>query len=129
MTAKLFISGAIAVGLLATALAGPAQAADAELGQKQFKKFCASCHTVEIGKHRVGPSLHGIVGRQAGSAEGYSYSSANRDSGVVWDEKTLDLYLTNPRAMIPGTKMIFFGVKAQADRDNLIAYLKTVSGN
>ncbi len=99
-----------------------AQAQDA--GEAIFKKNCFICHTVEPGKNKLGPSLAGIVGRKAGSVAGYNYSEANKHSGVTWDEATLDAYLTDPKKFMPGTKMIFGGLKSPDDRKALIAYLK-----
>jgi cytochrome c len=112
---------------VAVALAGSASAAaaqDAALGEKVFLK-CKACHQVGEGaKIAVGPVLNGIVGRRAGTYPDYSYSDANKGSGVTWDEATLKDYLKNPRGKIPGTKMIFPGLPKDEDIDNVIAYLK-----
>jgi cytochrome c len=75
-------------------------------------------------ENAIGPVLNGVVGRPAGSYPGYSYSDANKTSGITWDEATLKVYLKNPRAKIPGTKMIFPGLSKEEDIDNVIAYLK-----
>jgi cytochrome c len=108
------------------ALAPTAWAAgDAAAGGATFKAKCALCHSVVAGKNGVGPSLFGVVGRPAGSAPGYNYSAANKGSGKTWDEATLDTYLTNPKALIPGTKMVFPGLPEAADRSNVIAFLGT----
>jgi cytochrome c len=104
------------------AVAPAARAQDA--GEAVFKRYCAVCHTVEAGKNKIGPSLAGIVGRKSGSVPGFSYTDANKNSGVTWDEQTLDTYLTDPKKFIPGTKMLFAGVKSDDDRKALIAYLK-----
>jgi cytochrome c len=116
------------VYLLATVmLAGSVSAAgaqDAALGEKVFLK-CKACHQIGEGaKSAVGPVLNGIIGRPAGTYAGYSYSDANKGSGITWDEATLKDYLKNPRAKIPGTKMIFPGLPKDEDIDNVIAYLK-----
>ena len=101
-------------------------AADAEAGGRVFRTQCAACHTVEAGKNRVGPSLFGIVGRKPGQVEGFRYSAANKSAELVWDVETLDKYLTNPRAVVPGTIMTFAGLKSETQRADLIAYLQTI---
>ena len=101
-----------------------ASAQDAALGEKVFLK-CKACHQIGEGaKNAVGPVLNGIVGRKASSYPDYSYSDANKNSGLTWDEATLKEYLKNPRAKVPGTKMIFPGLPKDEDIDNVIAYLK-----
>jgi cytochrome c len=102
---------------------GAASAQDAALGEKVFLK-CKACHQIGEGaKNAVGPVLNGVVGRKAGTTD-YSYSDANKNSGITWDEATLKEYLKNPRAKVPGTKMIFPGLTKDDDIDNVIAYLK-----
>ena len=97
---------------------------DAAAGEKTYRK-CKACHTLEEGgKNKVGPNLFGLFGATAGAVEGYKYSSAMKESGVVWDETTLDQFLTKPRAFIAKTKMAFPGLKSEEDRANIIAYLK-----
>jgi len=116
------------VAVLATAgLASGAALADgdAAAGQKVFNK-CKACHSPEAGKNKIGPSLHGVVGRNAGTAEGYKYSGAMAESGLVWDEATLDKFLTKPKDLVSGTKMTFAGLKKEDERANVIAYLKTL---
>jgi cytochrome c len=103
-------------------IAPHARAQDA--GETVFKRYCSVCHTVEAGKNKIGPSLAGILGRTAGSVPGYTYTDANKNSGVTWDEKNLDTYLTDPKKFVPGTKMLFAGIKNDDDRKALIAYLK-----
>ena len=103
---------------------GIASAQDAAAGEKVFVK-CRACHQIGEGaKNAVGPVLNGVVGRKAGTYPGYSYSDANKNSGITWDEATLKEYLKNPRAKVPGTKMIFPGLTKEEDIDNVIAYLK-----
>lgn len=108
-------------------VAGSAYAAgDAEAGKEIFAKKCAACHTVEAGKNKMGPTLAGVVGRKAGAVDGYSYSEPLKSSGKSWDEATLDAWIKEPKAVIPGTKMIFPGIPADADRANVVAYLATL---
>ena len=103
---------------------GAASAQDAALGEKVFLK-CRACHQIGEGaKNAVGPVLNGVVGRKAGTYPDYSYSDANKSSGLTWDEATLKEYLKNPRAKVPGTKMIFPGLPKDEDIANVIAYLK-----
>ena len=100
------------------------QAQDAAAGEKVFAQ-CRACHQVgENAKNAVGPHLNGLFGRAAGSVEGYTYSPANKNSGITWDEAVFKEYIQNPRAKIPGTKMIYAGLKDEKRIDDLIAYLK-----
>ena len=105
--------------------AGSAVAADIEAGKMTFKK-CALCHTNEKGKSKVGPSLFAIVGRKSASLDNYNYSDAMKKFDHVWTPQELDTYLADPRAVVPGTKMIFPGIKDKTERENLIAYLETL---
>jgi cytochrome c len=98
---------------------------DAGAGKEVFKK-CALCHSPDAGVNKVGPSLHGIIGRHSASIETYTYSPAMKSFDKTWDEAQLNTYLTDPRAVVPGTKMIFPGLKDDKDRQNVIAYLATL---
>lgn len=101
-----------------------AAAGDPEAGAKVFTK-CVACHAVGEGAQvKLGPVLNGLIGRKAGTYEGYNYTEANRKSNLVWDETTLATYLKNPKAMIPGTKMVFPGLQKDKEIADLIAYLK-----
>jgi cytochrome c len=103
---------------------GAAVAQDAAAGEKVFAK-CKICHQIGEGaKNMVGPVLNGVVGRKAGSYPDYHYSDANKGSGITWDEATLKEYLRDPKAKVPGTKMVFPGLKTDDDIANVIAYLK-----
>lgn len=97
---------------------------DAALGQRAFQR-CSACHTA-TGQAKAGPGLLGIVGRPAGSIEGFRYSPAMKASGLVWDEATLDRFLAAPRTAVPGTTMTV-GVPKPEDRQNIIEYLKTLT--
>ena len=100
------------------------QAQDAAAGEKVFAQ-CRACHQVgETAKNAVGPVLNGLFGRKAGTVEGYAYSPANKNSGLTWDEATFRDYIKDPRAKIPGTKMIYAGVKDEQRVTDLVAYLK-----
>ncbi len=99
------------------------QAADAEAGKTVFNK-CKACH--QIGKNAVGPDLKGVIGRKAGTHEGYTYSEAMKGSGLTWDVATIKEYLADPKKKVPGTKMVFMGIKDPTDEDNLISYLETL---
>ena len=102
-------------------------AGDVAAGEKVFKK-CKACHVVNKEQNRTGPHLVNLFGRPAGSLEGYKkYSKAMKSSGIVWDEETLDAYLKAPKKYVKGTRMAFAGLKKDADRANVIAYMKTFS--
>ena len=102
---------------------------DVEAGAKVFRK-CKACHVLDSEKHRVGPSLNQVIGRTAGTADGYKYSTAMiafGEGGAVWDEETLTIYLEAPKKVVPKTKMSFPGLRKPEDRENVIAYIKTFS--
>ncbi len=114
----------LAAGTVLLAAAPLARAdGDAQAGEAVFKKTCAVCHTTEDGKNKIGPSLYGVVGRHSGTLPNFQYSEAMKSADKVWDPPNLDVYLTNPRALVAGTKMVFIGLKNEQDRQNIIAYL------
>jgi cytochrome c len=113
----LVVAGCFATGAFAQ------DAGDAAKGARVFKK-CAACHKMEAGKNGVGPSLHGVVGRAAGQVEGYNYSTAMTESGIVWTPEELAAFLAKPRARVKGTKMSFAGLKKDSEIADLIAYLQ-----
>ena len=95
-------------------------------GKKVFRQ-CQACHVADKKQNRVGPYLLGVIGRPAGTAEGFKYSDAMANSGVVWDETTITAYLTNPKEFIPGNKMVFAGLKKPEQIEDVIAYLESVA--
>lgn len=119
------LTSLLALSLLALALPNrPAAAQDAMAGERSFNK-CRACHQIGEGaRNLVGPELNGVIGRHSGAAEGYSYSNANKNSGLTWDEATFTDYIKDPKAKIPGTKMIFAGIRSEKEIQDLIAFLK-----
>ena len=116
--------GLLFITLLVVACSGEVRAQDAVAGEKVFA-VCKACHQIgENAKNVVGPTLNGLIGRKAGSVPGYSYSVANKDSGITWDESTFREYIRDPKAKIPGTKMIYAGLKDEKRTTDLIAFLK-----
>ncbi len=107
-----------------TAATSGAQAQDAAAGEKVFA-VCRPCHQVgETAKNVVGPILNGLFGRKSGSVEGYNYSEANKNSGITWNDAVFAEYIRDPRAKIPGTKMVYAGLKDEKRTQDLIAFLK-----
>ena len=107
-----------------SAAASGALAQDVAAGKSSFNK-CLPCHAIGEGaKNKVGPELNGIDGRKSGSAPDYSYSDANKNSGITWGKETFLEYIKDPKAKIPGTKMTFAGIKDEKEADDLWAYLK-----
>ena len=98
---------------------------DPAAGKTAFNK-CAACHSIKPGENKIGPTMHGIIGRASHSIEGFNYSEPMKNYNVTWDRPTMDAYLVNPRATVPGTRMIFAGIKSEEERSNLIAYLETL---
>ena len=114
---------AAAAGFLSL-LPATAQAQDVAAGERSWNK-CRACHQIGEGaKNIVGPQLNGLFGRTAGTVEGYSYSAANKNSGITWDEAVFAEYIKDPRAKIPGTKMVFAGIKNDKEIADLTAFLK-----
>ena len=118
-----FISQLIMIFSL-TLFRAPALAEDVAKGEKVFKR-CKACHYADKEKNKTGPYLVDVIGRKAGSIDGYKYSKAMRESQLVWDDATLTAYLKAPKKFLKGTKMAFAGLKKEADIKNVIAYLKT----
>jgi cytochrome c len=114
-----FAAALAVLGLLAT---GAQADGDAEKGKKVFAK-CKACHEASVEKNKVGPHLKGLFGRAAGSLEGYAYSDAMKASGITWDEESLEAYLKDPKALVPGGKMVFAGLKKEDDIEDILAYL------
>src|SRR3954471_8748320 len=114
----------VIAAVVLAASTGATMAQDVEAGESSFKK-CLPCHDIgDDARNKVGPMLNGLAGRKSGTVEGFSYSDANKNSGLTWDEATFKDYIKDPRAKIPGTKMIFPGIKDEKAADNLWAYLK-----
>jgi cytochrome c len=110
--------------LLLAGSATAAPAADPAAGQQIFKAQCGICHSVAAGVNGIGPTLFGVIGRRSGSVPGFNYTADHKKLDVTWDAATLDKYLTNPRAMVPDTSMIYAGLKDDAERADLIPYLE-----
>ncbi|HEV3396269.1 MAG TPA: cytochrome c family protein [Xanthobacteraceae bacterium] len=116
-----------AIALAASTAAASAQ--DVTAGEQSFKK-CLPCHSVGAGaKNKVGPELNGLDGRKAGTAEGFNYSEGNKNSGITWSESVFKEYIKDPRAKIPGTKMVFAGIRNEQEVNDLWAYLKQFGPN
>ena len=124
-------SAVVIAALTLTASVATARAQDLAAGEQSFKK-CFPCHSVGAdAKNKVGPVLNGLDGRKSGTIEGYNYTDANKNSGITWSEESFKEYINDPRAKIPGTKMVFAGIKNEKERGDLWAYLKQfdASGN
>ncbi len=123
---KEIIAAVLLTAAMAFAGSSAMAAGDAGKGKKVFKK-CKSCHTaIKGGKNRVGPNLFGIAGKKAGSADGYKYSKAMEASGITWDDASLDKFLKKPKDFVKKTKMGFSGLKKDDQREDVIAYLKSL---
>jgi cytochrome c len=111
----------VAVGLVVST--GSAFAQDVAAGETSFRK-CAPCHSIgPDAANKVGPELNGLNGRKAGTVDGFNYSDANKGSGITWDEAVFKDYIKDPRAKVPGTKMIFAGIKSTKELDDLWSYV------
>jgi cytochrome c len=124
MLKPLVLGFALSVGVV-----GAASAQDAAAGEKVFAK-CKACHVIDAPTNRVGPSLHGVIGRTAGAVDGFKYSEAmiqHGKDGLVWNNDTIDQYLADPKGFIPKNKMAFPGLKKPEDRANVIAYIDQAS--
>ncbi|MBM3515420.1 MAG: cytochrome c family protein [Alphaproteobacteria bacterium] len=121
----LSLSALVVFGLSVPAAAqAPADDPQMKLGKRVYL-MCRSCHSTEAdGRHKVGPNLHGIFGRKAGTADGFKYSDVVIKSGITWSEETINEWLVKPKNFLPGNKMAFAGVPKEEDRKALIAYLK-----
>ena len=118
------IRGAMAGAALLVLAALPAQAQDVAAGERSWAK-CRVCHQIgENAKNAVGPQLNGLFGRKSGTVEGYNYSQQNKDSGITWDDAVFAEYIRDPRAKIPGTKMVFAGIKNDQEIKDLTAFIK-----
>jgi len=114
----------MAAAVASLALTQGAWAQDTKVGEQVFRK-CTPCHRIGPGaKNLVGPELNGLDGRHTGSVAGYTYSDANKKSGIIWNEETFEKYIKDPRGVIPGTKMFFAGIKKEKEIHSLWAYLK-----
>jgi cytochrome c len=120
--------GGLLLGAAFLLPAGPVAAeGDAEAGERVFNR-CRACHVVDQEQNRVGPHLVGIYGREAGSVEGYRYSPALADSGIVWDDETIAAYVEDPRGFIPGNRMAFPGIRNEQEIADLLSYLREATG-
>jgi cytochrome c len=116
-----------ALFLIGSGISQALEAGDPARGKQIFAK-CQACHSLEAGVNKVGPSLHGVIGRASAAAESFNYSDAMKNAHVSWTPETLDQYLTNPRKMVPGTKMAFPGLPKDKDRADVISYLEQAAG-
>jgi cytochrome c len=118
---KLILSALVVIA--STTATSAAFAQDVAAGKTSFNK-CLACHAIGEGaKNKIGPELNGLDGRKAGTVEGFSYSDANKNSGITWNEAEFKDYIKDPKAKIPGTKMIFAGIKNEKEVDDLWAFI------
>ncbi len=121
------ISLLVITGLMALSSGAALADGDAAKGKRVYNK-CKACHSLDQKKNKIGPHLVGIIGRKAGSVEKFKYSSAMKKANIVWDEKSLDAYMAQPKKFIPGNKMTFAGLNKESQRKDVIAYIKANSG-
>ena len=115
----------VTAAMTAATGAAQAQSGDVAKGERAFNLQCKACHTLERGgANKIGPNLYGLMGRRSGTMKGYGYSEVMRRFGIEWTDKTLAEYLRDPRTSMPGTKMVFAGIRRQDQLDDVIAYLK-----
>ena len=118
------MSKVVIAGLLLISATSVANAQDLAAGEQSFKK-CLPCHAVgEDARNKVGPLLNGLEGRRSGTIEGFSYTEANKNAAITWNEESFKDYIKDPRAKIPGTKMIFAGIKNEKEQTDLWAYMR-----
>jgi len=124
---SIYLFAAIVLGSLAFADAAAADNGD-DAGKLAFNNACRTCHSINEGDHRLGPSLHGVVGRKAGSVDGYGFSAAMKQSGITWDAATIDKFIASPDQVVTGNNMKPFGGLDDAkQREQIVAYLKSIS--
>jgi cytochrome c len=126
-TAAVGIAAFVIMSLGMSAASYAVEPGDPVNGKKIFAR-CTACHSVDVNVNKIGPSLHGIIGRPSGSIADFKYSPAMKSIGLTWNADTLDKYLTKPKDVVPGTKMIFPGLPKPTDRADLISYLQEAAG-
>ena len=99
---------------------------EAEEGAKVFKRVCSVCHAIDAGKNKVGPSLFGVIGRKSGTVPGFTYSEAMKTADITWSDELIGKYIADPKKVVPGNKMPYAGLKKEAERQEIIAYLNTL---
>jgi len=125
MTVAYLLAPTVAVLTMLTVVRAEAESDDPQLA---FNNACRTCHSMREGDHRLGPSLHGVVGRKAGSIEGYAFSSAMQSANIVWNEENLDQFIANPEKVVHGNAMKpYGGIDSPEQRAEIIAYLKSIS--
>jgi len=112
--------------VFAIAQAAAASERDLASGERVFRNQCMGCHSIEQGRNRAGPTLHGLFGRVSGTLVGFNFSEPMREAAIEWDQETLDAFLADPETLVPGTRMVFWGLRPD-DRRRVVAYLKAVA--